>query len=92
MATTVFTSVPYGPYFGFTRAELERELARYKSEVKRRSDFGVTASSSGGKSFTFGPTGNWSLARWASELQQAFAFVNPSATYFATDTAVADFT
>ncbi len=67
------STVPTGPYFGFTKPELDTELARYKAAVKQSADR-LAGASVNGQSFTFGPRGDMSLAEWQQSLQAALAY------------------
>lgn len=66
-------TIPHGPYFGFTRGELQVELQRYKAEVKKRSS-PLASATVNGQSFTFGNRRDGSLAEWQTELQAALAY------------------
>lgn len=66
-------TIPTGPYLGFTRAELQGELIRYKAEVKK-SGSRLTGASQSGQSYQFGPRADMSLAEWSDNLQAALAF------------------
>lgn len=67
------STVPTGPYFGFSLPELNTELARYKAEVKR-SGSRLQGASQNGQSYTFGPRGDWTLDEWQQHLQAALAY------------------
>lgn len=69
-------TVPTGPYFGFTLAELETELTRYKA-ARQVSGSRLTGSSINGQSYTFGPRGDWSLDEWQNAIQAAFYYLDP---------------
>lgn len=77
------TIVPSGPYFGFTKAELLAELARYKAQRKLAGS-DLASSSVAGQSFTFGPRRDWSLEQWAAAIQAALSALEPT-TYLAAD-------
>jgi hypothetical protein len=66
-------TIPTGIYFGFTKAEIQEELTRYKAEVKG-SGTGLTGASQNGQSYTFGDRKDMTLAEWSEELQAAMAF------------------
>ncbi len=66
-------TIPSGPYFGFTKTELQTELERYKSAVKQSGSSLIGASQSG-QSYQWGPRGDWNLAEWQDNLQAALAF------------------
>jgi hypothetical protein len=68
--------VNFGPYFGFTIAELNTELARYKAAVKQ-SFSRLHGSSINGQSFTFGDRTDGSLEDWQIALQSAFYYMDP---------------
>ena len=67
------STLPSGPYFGFTKAELDQELARYKAAVKQ-SGSRLAGASQSGQSYQFGPRSDWNLAEWQHELQAALAY------------------
>jgi hypothetical protein len=67
------STVPTGIYFGFTKPELNDELARYKAAVKQ-SGSNLVGAGINGQSFTFGPRGDMSLEQWQQELQAALAY------------------
>ncbi len=69
----MLSKVPDGVYFGFTKTELDTELARYKAAVKEASSR-LSGASIGGQSFTFGPRADMSLEQWQIELQNALAY------------------
>lgn len=66
-------TVPSGPYFGFTKPELDAELQRYKAAVKQ-SGSRLAGASVNGQSYTFGPRADMSLAEWQQALQAALAY------------------
>jgi hypothetical protein len=66
-------TIPSGPYFGFTKPELDQELLRYKAAVKQ-SGSRLAGASQSGQSYQFGPRGDWSLADWQEHLQAALAY------------------
>lgn len=66
-------TIPTGVYFGFTKAEIQAELERYKTEVKA-SGSGLSGASQNGQSYTFGKREDMTLAQWQEELQAAMAF------------------
>jgi hypothetical protein len=66
-------TIPSGPYFGFTKPELDQELTRYKAAVKG-SGSRLAGASQNGQSYQFGPRGDWSLDEWQQHLQAALAF------------------
>lgn len=70
---TMPDTIPTGPYFGFTKAELDAELIRYKAAVKSAGS-PLQGSSVNGQSFTFGPRRDMSLSEWQHALQSALAW------------------
>lgn len=66
-------TIPSGPYFGFTQAELTAELTRYKQAV-RQSGSRLAGASQSGQSYQFGPRGDWTLEEWQVQLQAALAY------------------
>lgn len=66
-------TIPTGPYFGFTKLELQSELIRYKAAVKQ-SGSRLTGASQNGQSYAFGPRSDMTLAEWQVALQTALAF------------------
>lgn len=66
-------TIPTGIYFGFTKAEIQDELLRYKDEVKLAAST-LSGASQNGQSYTFGPRKDLSLSDWQEELQAAMAF------------------
>lgn len=72
-ARMLHNAVPTGPYFGFTKPELDAELIRYKAEVKKRGS-SLTSASVNGQSFQFGARRDGSLEEWQIALQEALAF------------------
>lgn len=87
--STAYTTVPAGYYFGFTREELDAELARYKAAVKTAKDRELTSGSINGKSMSWGYRGNLSLEAWSAELQQAYNLLDPDNTMPVPDRTVA---
>ena len=74
-----YSSVQAGIYYGFTLAEVQAELARYKAEAKKvvGGPRNVLAASMNGKSFSYGPSGSsMSLAQWQAEIQDALSQVD----------------
>lgn len=73
------TTVEDGRYFGFTQDELNLELEKYKTAVKRQGEFQAAAGGGtlaggtlGGQSVQFMfPAGIASLEEWRLELQYA---------------------
>lgn len=70
------SQVPHGPYFGFTKAELNAELTRYKTAVSGAGSE-LLGASVNGQSYTFGPRRDWSLAQWQEQLQKAMSLLDP---------------
>ena len=68
--------VTHGVYFGFTLAELEAELIRYKAAVSAAGS-DVVSESIAGESFSYGPRRDMSLDQWQAELQTALYMVDP---------------
>lgn len=73
---STFQIVTAGPYFGFTKAQLEAELARYVAQVQA-SGSDLAGASVNGQSFTFGPRRDWSIEQWQLHLQGALAQIDP---------------
>ena len=73
-------TVPVMPYFGFSLAEMQAELARYKAAMKAITPGAqnIVSASANGSSFTYGPNGSWSLEQWGAEIQAAMSFVDDS--------------
>jgi hypothetical protein len=73
-----FASVQFGLYYGFSLAEMQAELARYKAAVQAMTPGAghVTSASVNGSSFTYGPNADLSLAAWQAEIQNALADVD----------------
>ena len=67
------STIPSGPYFGFTKPELDAELLRYKAAVKQSASR-LAGASVNGQSYTFGPRADMSLAEWQQALQDALAY------------------
>lgn len=75
MSSTAQT-VPFGPYFGFTLAELNTELARYKAARKLSFSRLVSATVSG-QSYAYGSRGDGSLDEWQNDIQVALYWLDP---------------
>lgn len=71
-------TVPVMPYFGFSLAEMQAELARYKAAMQAITPGpgNIVSASANGSSFTYGPNGSWSLAEWGAEIQAALSWVD----------------
>lgn len=68
--------VTHGTYFGFSLAELEDELARYKAAVANAGSE-VASESVAGETYSYGPRRDMTLAQWQCELQVALYQVAP---------------
>ena len=66
-------TIPNGPYLGFTKAEIEQELLRYKAAVKQGGS-ALSGAAQSGQSYQFGPRRDWNLAEWSDQLQEALAY------------------
>lgn len=84
-------TVQFGPYYGFSAAELDAELERYKAAVKKASHGpgGIQSASINGRSFSYGNARGWSLDEWQAEIQDALAQVDPCVTATSTSTVYA---
>lgn len=78
-------TVPRGLYWGFTRAELTEELAKYKLAVKAASTLAGVSGGEGrivrgkinGQEVEFGyPSGVRTLEEWRGELMNAFSLLD----------------
>lgn len=78
------TTIPTGPYLGFTFAELEEELTRYKNEVKA-SGTRIVGASVNGQSFQFGNR-EGTLEEWSANLQAALYYLRPDKYPYAAPT------
>lgn len=83
-------SVQFGTYYGFTLAEVQAELARYKAEVQKMvgGPRNVLTASVNGKSFSYGPNGSLSLAQWQAEIQDALSQVDDDVIALPSETKV----
>ena len=74
-------TVPVMPYLGFSLAEMQAELARYKAALQALTPgaSNIVSASANGSSFTYGPNGTWSLEQWGAEIQAALAWVDDNA-------------
>lgn len=74
------SAVPVPPYPGFSLAEMQAELARYKSTLQALTPgaSNIVSASANGSSFTYGPNGTWSLEQWGAEIMAAMAWVDDS--------------
>jgi len=66
-------TIPGGIYFGFTKAELQTELTRYKAAVKT-SGSNLQGASQNGQSYSFGPRQDMILSEWQQALQDALSY------------------
>ena len=73
-----YAAVQWGPYWGATLAEMQAEKARVKAAVlsATHGSKNIVGASVNGKSFSYGPSGVWSLAQWQAEVQDAMAQVD----------------
>ena len=85
-----YSSVQAGIYYGFTLAEVQAELARYKAEVQKMvgGPRNVLAASVNGKSFSYGPSGTLSLTQWQAEIQDALSQVDDDVIALPSETRV----
>ena len=72
----VYTKVMFGPYTGFTKAEMKSEWDRYKTELQG-SGSRLMGSSIHGDSFQFGPRSDWTLQEWGRAIRYALSQVDP---------------
>ena len=72
----VLTKVQNGMYFGWTKADMRDEYARYKAELAR-SGSRLTGSTVNGNSFSFGPRGDMTLQQWGRSIRYALSQVDP---------------
>ena len=72
-----YSVVQAGPYFAFTRTELDAELARYKAAVQAGAGSNLQSAGLVGESYSFGPRQDWSLAQWQEHIQGAYAQIAP---------------
>lgn len=84
-------SVQFGLYYGFSLAEMQAELARYKAVVQAVTGGAghVVSASVNGSSFTYGPNADLSLAQWQAEIQNAMADVDDNVTGLPSETVAA---
>lgn len=82
------SSVPVMPYLGFSLAEMQAELARYKATLQALTPGAgnIVSASANGSSFTYGPNGTWSLQEWGAEIQSAMAWVDDNVLDQASET------
>jgi len=86
MATTLEV-VPAGPYFGFTRAEMLTELARYKA-ARANPGSRLVQSTVNGQSYTFSSNADWLsyMNDWQLNIQAAMAYIDPGQFPFSAPT------
>jgi hypothetical protein len=86
-----FASVQFGLYYGFSLAEMQAELARYKAAVQAVTGGAghVVSASVNGSSFTYGPNADLSLAQWQAEIQNAMADVDDNVIGLPSETVAA---
>ena len=86
-----YASVQFGLYYGFSLAEMQAELARYKAAVQAVSGGAshIVSASVNGSSFTYGPNADLSLAQWQAEIQNAMADVDDNAVALPSETVAA---
>lgn len=86
-----FASVQFGLYYGFSLAEMQAELARYKAAVQAVTGGAghVVSASVNGSSFTYGPNSDLSLAQWQAEIQNAMADVDDNVISLPSETVAA---
>jgi len=73
--------VPTGPYFGFTLAELNVELARYKA-ARQQAGTRLAGATVNGQTFTFGDRKDGTLDEWQDNLQVALTYLDPDTYNF----------
>ena len=88
-----FAAVQWGPYWGSSLAEMQAEKARVKAAVlsATHGPKNIVGASVNGKSFSYGPSGVWSLTQWQAEVQDAMSQVDDSVAALPSET-VAIFT
>jgi hypothetical protein len=84
MAAEIYAVVQHGPFAGFTKTEMDEELARYKEKLIT-SGTTLRGASMSGKSYQVGPRLDWSLPEWSRQIRYALSqvsadFVAPSQT------------
>lgn len=77
-----WATVKFGDYFGFSLAEMQAELARYKAAMQAITPGpgNIVSASANGSSFTYGPNGSWTLSQWRAEIQSALSQVDDNVT------------
>lgn len=88
-----YATVPVMPYFGYSLARMQAELAKYHAAMDAMTPGpnNIVSASANGSSFTYGPNGVWSLDQWGVEIQAALSWlddsvINPSNAAVATFT------
>lgn len=66
-------TIPSGVYFGFSKAEIQTELTRYKEAVKTSSS-NLQGASQNGQSYSFGSRQDMTLAEWQVAIQEALSY------------------
>jgi len=86
-----YASVQFGLYYGFSLAEMQAELARYKAAVQAVTGGAghVVSASVNGSSFTYGPNADLSLAQWQAEIQTALSDVDDNVVALPSETVAA---
>ena len=86
-----FATVQAGLYWGFSLAEMQAELARYKAAVQAMTAGAghITSASVNGSSFSYGPNADLSLAQWQAEIQTAMADVDDNVLGLPSETVAA---
>ena len=70
-------TVQNGPYWGFTKPQLDTERARYVA-ARQAANSDLVGTSVNGQSYSFGERRDGSLDQWQQALQAAFYQVDPS--------------
>ncbi len=76
MSSFTTQSVPTGPYFGFTLAEMETELTRYK-EARKLANSNLRGSTVNGQSYNFGERIDGNIDEWQTAIQAALYYLDP---------------
>jgi hypothetical protein len=76
MSTPTGQTITWGPYFGFTEAELLIELDRYKT-ARKQSFSRLSGSSTNAQTYSFGQRVDGSLDDWQSDIQAALYWIDP---------------
>jgi hypothetical protein len=72
----IYATVQSGPYAGFTKAEMDTEWARYKTQLTQ-SGSRLMGASVNGNSYQFGPRSDWTLSDWGKHIRSALSQVSP---------------